>query len=311
MKGRTAANAVTVLHHHTPPSLHDMTMAESFLAALDPDADRFTFQLFSDGGGRYAEIIHADIHSLWPKVEELNVPEQQVGVFVTVNATDFKGRSRENIIRPRALFADADGEEQVRNCIEAIETSGARPSLIVRTSAHAAHFYWLCDELLPEAFGFYQQALIEKFGTDPAVKDLPRVMRLPGTLHLKQPARPQLVHLIKQGQHRHWKTDELVTKLSLPAFNGSPTPSNVVHLPSFEQRGTRDLKTGIDAEIDKIRSAVDAIPTSILASENDWVRIARGLAHQASISEPDAEKLWGILDEASRRSPNYDASENR
>ena len=57
-----------------------MAMAKSFLAALDPDADRFTFQLFSDRGDRYAEIIHGAIHDLWGKVEALNVPERQVGV---------------------------------------------------------------------------------------------------------------------------------------------------------------------------------------------------------------------------------------
>jgi hypothetical protein len=326
MKGRTSANSIfRVLHEHstrqetasrrgwgvTPPSLrHDIPMAESFLAALDPDADRFTFQLFSDGDADYARIIHGNIHELWPTVEKLNVPERQVGVFVTVNATDFKGRRRENIVRARALFVDADGEQQVGKCIDAIKASRATPSLIVRTSAHAAHFYWLCDDLAPETFEFYQQALIDRLGTDPAAKDLSRVMRLPGTLHLKQAANPWLVCLIGQGQRRRWKIDELVAKLSLPLFDGRRVRDNVVY-PEFERRGANESTAADDPEIDKIRSAVDAIPTSILASENDWVRIARGLAHQASISEPHAEKLWAILDEASRKALNYDANENR
>jgi Primase C terminal 2 (PriCT-2)/RepB DNA-primase N-terminal domain len=326
MKGRTSANSIfRVLHEHstrqetasrrgwgvTPPSLrHDIPMAESFLAALDPDADRFTFQLFSDGDADYARIIHGTIHELWPTVEKLNVPERQVGVFVTVNATDFKGRCRDNIIRARALFVDADGEQQVGKCIDAIKASRATPSLIVRTSANAAHFYWLCDDLAPETFEFYQPALLSSLGTDPAVKDLSRVMRLPGTLHLKQAANPRLVRLIGKGQPRRWKIDELVAKLSLPLFDGRRVRDNVVY-PDFERSGPKESTTGEDPEIDRIRSAVDAIPSSILASENDWVRIARGLAHQASISGPDAENLWAILDEASRQAPNYDASENR
>jgi hypothetical protein len=197
-----------------------MALAESFLAALDPDANRFTFQLFSDGGDRYAEIIHGTIHDVWPKVEAFNVPERQVGVFVTINATDFRGRSRENIVRPRALFADADGKEQLRRCVELIEESGARPNLIVWTSSDSAHFYWLVDDLAREAFELYQPALISSLGTDPAVKDLSRVMRLPGTLHLKQAANPWLVRLIGKGQPRRWKVDELVAKLSLPLFDG-------------------------------------------------------------------------------------------
>ena len=35
--------------------------------------------------------------------------------------------------------------------------------------------------------------MINKVGTDPAVKDLSRVMRLPGTLRLKDPTKPQAV----------------------------------------------------------------------------------------------------------------------
>ena len=143
MKRKTSANTALIVSHDTrtldtarryaarglgvtPPSLrHDIPMAESYLAALDPDADRFTFQLFSDGDDGYAKIIHGNIPELWPTVEKLNVPERQVGVFVTVNATDFKGRCRDNIVRVRALFVDADGEQQVGKCIEAIKASGA------------------------------------------------------------------------------------------------------------------------------------------------------------------------------------------
>ena len=69
-------------------------MARRFLAGLDPNATRFTFQLFSDcGAGRYAEIFHGTLDEVWPKVLALNTPQQVVGVFVTINETDFQGRS--------------------------------------------------------------------------------------------------------------------------------------------------------------------------------------------------------------------------
>src|SRR5262249_46609665 len=95
---------------------HDKEMAGRFLAGLDPNATRFTFQLFSDCGGRHAEIVHGTLDELWPKVLALNKPQQGLGVFVTINETDFGGRSAKNIVRGRALFADADGKEQVARC---------------------------------------------------------------------------------------------------------------------------------------------------------------------------------------------------
>src|SRR4051794_441316 len=83
-----------------PVPAHDLEMAKSFLAALDPSANKFTCQLCSDiRAGGDAEVIHGSLEEVWPKVIQLNTPEAGVGVFITVNETDFKGRSSENIVR--------------------------------------------------------------------------------------------------------------------------------------------------------------------------------------------------------------------
>src|SRR5262249_14104894 len=110
---------------HTENALkHDKVMAADYLANLDPNATRFTFQFFSDDKKNkgYAEIFHGTLDEVWPKILMLNTPQRCIGVFVTVCETDFHGRSIQNIVRPRALFGDADGEEQVANCTNAIKT---------------------------------------------------------------------------------------------------------------------------------------------------------------------------------------------
>src|SRR5436305_4508059 len=96
---------------------HGKEMARRFLAGLDPNATLFTFQLFCDCAGRYAEIFHGTLDELWPRVLALNTPEHGVGVFVTIAETDFQGRRAENIVRPRALFVDADSKEQAEQCV--------------------------------------------------------------------------------------------------------------------------------------------------------------------------------------------------
>ena len=92
-------------------------MASRFLAGLDPNATRFTFQLFSDTGSGGAQVFHGTLDEVWPKVLALNTPQHGVGVFVTIAETDFQGRKAENIVRPRALFVDADSKEQAAQCI--------------------------------------------------------------------------------------------------------------------------------------------------------------------------------------------------
>jgi len=193
-------------------STHDKALAAQFLTVLDPTAQRFTFQFFSDGDDRCAEVFHGTVDEVWLKVQALNTAERRIGVFVTINETDLRGRRAENIVRPRALFVDADGRDQVRRCRDIISTTGAKPTMVVSTSAGRAHFYWCCDDLPRDQFSALQSALIEKLGTDRAVKDMARVMRLPGTLHLKNSNAPSKVTLLISG--RRWKLADLSAQLA-------------------------------------------------------------------------------------------------
>jgi hypothetical protein len=292
---------------------HDKEMAREFLAALDPVADRFTFQLFGDGAHKHAEIFHGTIDEVWSKVEALNRPQEQMGVFVTINATDFKGRRNNNIVHPRALFADADGSEQVQRSMAAINMCGAPPSMVV-TTGRGLHLYYLCRDIPLDQFCALQETLIDKLGTDPAVKDLPRVMRLPGTLHLKNPNRPLLVKLHK-GLVRQWTVSALLAKLeALPTQQQSKNnvvvpfkiPAGMKPSAKFAAIPLESLADGIKVSIDEIQSAVLALPPLAIATEPEWMKLARGLAHEATVYPYQSEQFWAILDGASRGAPGYD-----
>jgi hypothetical protein len=205
--GGTATNVAT--------PAHDKDMAKMFLAALDPNASRFTFQFFNDHEGGYAEIVHGTLDEVWPKVQALNTRSRGVGVFVTINETDLRGRNTKNMLRGRALFVDADSKEQGKRCFKTFSTYDAAPSMAV-SSGRGWHFYFLTD-VPRDQFSPLQKSLIDKVGTDPAIKDLPRVMRLPGTLHLKKPADPRLVKLLGPPNLavRRWQLADLVAKLGL------------------------------------------------------------------------------------------------
>ena len=201
---------------------HDKEMARRFLAALDPNATEFTFQFFADSGNKYAEIFHGTLDEVWPKVLALKTPRCGAGAYVTINKTDLKGRKATNIEQPRALYADADGEEQTRRCISQLAACGCSPSTIVK-SGRGYHFYFFTD-VPRDQFSMLQKQLIDKLGTDPAVHDLPRVMRLPGTLHLKDPTNPKPVQLLnKPGAFvQRWQLPDLVSKLGLSPSARAP-----------------------------------------------------------------------------------------
>jgi hypothetical protein len=201
---------------------HNKEMAREFLTALDPDATRFTFQFISDTGTGGAEIFHGSLDEVWPKVEALNNLQQRCGVFVTPNETDFKGRKDKNIVRGRALFVDADGPEQVTHCESVLAACGITASAVVRTG-RGVHQYFF-GEVRLDAFSGYQQALIDKLGTDRAIKDRARVMRLAGTLHLKDPNQPRLVTLEPcVGPRPRYSPHDLLQALGT---SGPVTPSS-------------------------------------------------------------------------------------
>lgn len=166
----------------------------NLLAGDDP----VTFQTFSDreelkvkrpGKKDYdpnARIRHGTLAQHHEALGRLN--GKGAGVYVMVNAGDGKGRSARNVVRVRTLFIDTDGAPFPANL-------PLKPHLIVESSPGKWHLYWLVSGLELANFTTLQKGLAEHYGTDPAVHDLPRVMRLPGFYHNK--AEPIMVQLLE------------------------------------------------------------------------------------------------------------------
>jgi hypothetical protein len=101
------------------------------------------------------------------------------GIFVTINQTDLKGRTNKNIVRVRCLFVDLDHAP-----LEPA-TKFLPPTAVVESSTGRWHVYWRVTDCPLDKFEALQKKLAAKFGGDPRVFDLARVMRLPGFDHLK------------------------------------------------------------------------------------------------------------------------------
>lgn len=157
--------------------------ATCFLSRLDEDADFFTFQTFDDNSSRkspqLARILHGSFNEHYESLCDLQ--NQGAGVFVTINETDGKGRTTSNIKRVRALVVDLDGSP-----LDPLLNAPIEPHMVIQTSQNRYHGYWFIEDCPLERFSKVQKTLASQFGGDPSVCDISRVMRLPGSLHLKQ-----------------------------------------------------------------------------------------------------------------------------
>jgi Protein of unknown function (DUF3631)/RepB DNA-primase from phage plasmid len=174
----------------------DQEAARAFLRCLDPVTKRFTFQTFTDSREAKEKIkcdpikrvTHGSLDELWPKLQRLSA--DGAGIFVVINETDFRGRAGTNIVRVRAYFVDLDGA-QLSNLLRL----GLRPHFVTQTSPGRYHAYWLVEDAASESFRPTQQRLAKLCEGDLTVCDLPRVMRLPGFPHQKNPSQPFLVKM--------------------------------------------------------------------------------------------------------------------
>ncbi len=165
-----------VLYPVPPPEAFD------FIETLTGDAlSPVTFQTFHDQErGKLARVLNGTLlehaAALW------KLSQAGAGVFVTVNETNLRGREAVDVVALRALFVDQDNGEPLQFSLA--------PSFQVQT-ARGVHAYWsLRQGERLDTFTPAQAALAKFYGTDPKVKDLPHVLRVPGFPHLKDEPKP-------------------------------------------------------------------------------------------------------------------------
>jgi RepB DNA-primase from phage plasmid len=186
---------------HAPPLNLDRMKADCFLRALAPESDRFTFQTFTDqkqlrdrhkAEGRrdpLARVLHGGLSECWELLVQLS--NAGAGVYVVVNETNFQGRTAADIIRVRAYIADLDGAP-----LDSLKRLKLRPHIITQTSPGRYHAYWLVQGAALDQYKDMQKRLAKLVDADENVCDLPRVMRLPGFPHQKQPDQPFMVEYV-------------------------------------------------------------------------------------------------------------------
>jgi len=162
---------------------------ELLTGATDP-VIRLRFIHDSDKANNPASECEGTITRLWPKV--LDLQKQGYGCFYFLNETPpgMDGFAADkDVTRIRSLATDSD---------EGIpQTWHKAPLMIVRTSrvngVQKGQALWPVFDLPVSEFKTAQLRLAAHYKSDEHITNPSRILRLPGTLHQKDPSKPQLV----------------------------------------------------------------------------------------------------------------------
>lgn len=224
----------------------DLNEAKKFIKALTGSADTpVTFQWFHDSLENRPDLaghISGKVDEHAEMLTRLN--REGCGIFLMVNAGDLNGRSTKNVTAIRALFYDSDKGPLKVN-------SPLKPS-VINDSKHGPHGYFILNAPSADLYRFkpLQKAISAKLGTDSGVCDLPRVMRLPGTYNMKDPANPHLLRILEVNPVRY-TLEEVesafgVSSSGVASNAASPTETHSSGVDLFTEKRAKDYLAGLE-----------------------------------------------------------------
>jgi hypothetical protein len=169
------------------------------------------------------------------------------GTFFTVNGFFPFGPAKEkNMVSLNGNYVDFDTDpalsQEERDVLihdaimRGLESGIPAPTVITRTWK-GVHMVWLYPEKLfgpqknIETWKAVQKRLVLHFKGDENCKDPSRILRVPGTLHLKDPKNPYEVHVISykpESRHTLDELDKAIPQYSKAEINAKKVPTSKV-----------------------------------------------------------------------------------
>lgn len=213
----------------------ELSMAKHFLTLLDDVQEKFVFEIIEEpkplSSSPHIQRYFGSFEEHQEKLKKANL--EGYGVFVAINATDGKGRKKENVTKVRALFVDLDGSP-----LQPILDCNLEPHIIIESSPSRFHAYWFIENVPLEKFESIQKSLAKQFSGDSSVCDLPRLMRLPGFLHRKGELFRS--HIIKTFNALPYSYDKFQNSFNLRSENKEDAPLEIPE-PNFSQPDNQTL----------------------------------------------------------------------
>tara|TARA_R110000796_G_scaffold252500_1_gene387183 strand:+ start:25469 stop:27910 length:2442 start_codon:yes stop_codon:yes gene_type:complete len=182
-----------------------------YLRTIQPASTKFVFQTFTDSK-EVTKQLKADkkrdpLACTFTATAEEALPRLQVlqnkgaGIFVQMNVSTARGK--DNVTQLSTYFLDTDGAP-----IGPIIKAMPKPLMVVSSSKGNFHIYWRTTDAL-QSFKMTQLSLALSFGCDDQMVNLDRVVRIPGSWHLKDVNNPYPVG-INLGEDKLYSAKDLL-----------------------------------------------------------------------------------------------------
>ena len=268
----------------------DYNLAYAFCDALshgNAQTEIFDFRAIHDQRDDVPVIpIRGTLAECWDQMVAWN--ETGYGIFCAINRSNGEGIKLRHFTCIRAHFVDLDDVvNSAYNLVHAKLWSPA-PSFVVHTSKNKHHVYWPCEPYMDaQRFTNTQRRLIKLFNGDVHPIDVPRVMRLPGTVHHKGEPYLCTCHALPECGQRT-TIDALETALADIQIRETSGKKDRVPL------GTPELAA---PSLQKLMLALNSIDPNDL-SYGEWFEITLAFKQAGwSLTDPNTDELFDLWSE--------------
>lgn len=261
----------------SPATDKDMATRHVELLTGDPNTSVCIRLIHDKDKDRSARKLKGKLSELWPDI--VTAQNKGYGAFVVVNEG---GDTNAQIAHIRACFVDADN-------VPLPIAWHLQPDFIVQRDETHWHAYWRVLDIPVDRFRDIQRRLAAHYGTDPAVCNQSRVMRLAGSIHQKfEPVGTQFFDM-SDGQPScllGHQEDEIICGLPEIAPVQNPKQSNNCGDP-VDAELLREAASYLepDTSYDEWRDNVAAIGTANCTQ-------AHQIAHEYSEGKLDRRKRY-------------------
>ncbi len=149
--------------------------------------------------------------------------QQGYGIFHTAN--EFNGRRKaENLVKINYWLADIDEGDKFNEQIDRIMSLPLIPTILIETKK-GFHCYWKAENATLENYKEIEKGLIQRLKADKACTDVCRLLRYPGTYHMKDPQNPFKVELIMNNK-KSYSEEKMLCAYQLPKPKLKPLKYN-------------------------------------------------------------------------------------
>lgn len=137
------------------------------------------------------------------EAREWNTPDRGYGIFMTVNDFGGQPRRKENLKQILAWPVDIDTGSKAEQFAR-LHSSPLIPSMIIETKRGYQAWWWAAPDAKPEHWNaIVLERLVPYFGADSNARDICRILRVPGYLHLKDPTQPFRIAEVWRNEVRY------------------------------------------------------------------------------------------------------------